>query len=83
MSQNNAKISTSKLHLKAKNIYNILLVKPRIPCFETAYFGKNVKKVFFSKKVAQIIGILGGYFKFSKYHNLLSIVGPWNSTFFE
>ena len=42
----NAKISTTKLNLKAQNINNKPLLKPKNTynklCFETAYLGENV-----------------------------------------
>ena len=57
-----ANISTSKLNLKAQNIYIKPLLKPKNTCnkpyFETAYLGKNVKN-WAKQKVAQNVTILG------------------------
>jgi hypothetical protein len=51
-----AKISTTKLNLKAQNSYITPLLKPRItynkPCFETAYLGENVINLL-KQKVAK------------------------------
>jgi hypothetical protein len=59
-----AKISTTKLSLKAQNIYIKTLLKPKNtykPCFETAYLGENVINLL-QQKVAQNFG----YFTFKK-----------------
>ncbi len=61
-------VSASKLNLKVQNIYNKPLLKPDGPCFETAYFGENVKKLL-KKAVAQMVAITMGYFIFSKICN--------------
>jgi len=65
----NAKISTTKLNLKAQNIYIKPLLKPsntcNKPCSETAYLGENVINLL-QQKVAQIVSIFWGYFTFSK-----------------
>jgi hypothetical protein len=68
-SQKKAKISTTKLNLKAQNIYNKPLLKPQNtynkPCFETAYLGENVINLL-KQKVAQKVAIILGYFILSK-----------------
>jgi hypothetical protein len=67
-----AKISTTKLKLKAQNIYIKPLLKPQNtfnkPCFETAYLCENVINLL-KQKVAQNVAISLGYFIFSKIHN--------------
>jgi hypothetical protein len=67
-SQKKAKISTTKLNLKAPNIYIKPLLKPynmrNKPCFETAYLGKNVINL-----LKQRVAIILGYFVLSKNHN--------------
>jgi hypothetical protein len=66
-----ARISTTKLNLKARKIYTKPLLKPKNthnkPCFETAYLGVKVINLF-QQKVAQNIAISLGYFIFSKNH---------------
>ncbi len=56
-----AKISTTKLNLKAQSIYNK-------PSFETAYLGENLLNLL-TQKVAQKVAIILGYFILSKNHN--------------
>jgi hypothetical protein len=57
-----AKISTTKLNLKAKNIY----IKPLLKlCFEIDYLCENVINLL-RQKVAQNVAISFGYFIFSK-----------------
>jgi hypothetical protein len=66
-----AKISTTKLNLKAQNIFIKPLLKPKNtnnkPHFEIAYLGENVFNLL-HQKVAQNITISFGYFIFSKNH---------------
>jgi hypothetical protein len=67
-----AKISATKLNLKAQNIYIKPLLKLRNTynkrCFEAAYLGENVINLL-QQKVAKNITIYLGYFTFSKNHN--------------
>jgi hypothetical protein len=72
--QKNAKISTSKLILKVKNIYIKPLLEPykthNNPCFKTGYFGKNATDLL-KLKVPQNVTISSGYFITSRSHNKL------------
>ncbi len=64
-------MSTTKLKLKAQDIYIKPLLKPKYtynkPCFETAYIGKNVINLL-QQKVAQNVHISLGNFILSKNH---------------
>jgi hypothetical protein len=68
-SQKKAKISTTKLYLKAQNIYIKPLLKPsntyNKPCFETAYLSKNVINLL-KQKVAQKVPFFGATLSFQK-----------------
>jgi hypothetical protein len=59
--------TTSLPNLKVRNIYNKPLLKPQNtynkPCFETTYFGDNVKQLL-KQKAAQNVSISLGYFIF-------------------
>jgi hypothetical protein len=61
-----AKISTTKLNLKTRNIYIKPLLKPlnthNKPCFETANLGKNVINLL-KQKVAQKLPLFWAIFK--------------------
>jgi hypothetical protein len=65
-------MSTTKLNLKALNIYTKPLLKPKNtynkPCLETAYLGESVINSL-GQKVAQNITLSLGYFIFSKNPN--------------
>jgi hypothetical protein len=67
-----AEISTTKLNLKAQNIYIKPLLKHKNtynkPCFGSANFGENVVNLL-QQKVAQNCVISLGFFIFSKNHN--------------
>jgi hypothetical protein len=67
-----AKISTTKLNLKAKNIYIKPLLKPQKtnnkPCFETAYLGEYVINLLQQKSSLKCCHFFC-YFIFSKNHN--------------
>jgi hypothetical protein len=67
-----AKISTTKINLKAQNIYIKPLLKPKStcnkPCFKIAYLSENVINLL-QQKVAQNIAISLGYFIFYLNHN--------------